>query len=166
MSHSLILDVNIEEPSWSDTFPNVESFCHRIIEHTLTHVGFLKRVSEAEVSVLLTNDDAIAHLNASYRQKDKATNVLSFPVEELTPGEYDDLPDEMMLGDIVLALETVQREAADEGKSLSAHLSHLLVHGTLHLLGYDHIDDIEAEEMESLEAEVLEGLGVKNPYED
>lgn len=115
-----------------------------------------------EISVALMDDVAIRVLNRDYRGKDAATNVLSFPLEAedgaLPPGERSPL------GDIAIALETVTREAAEEEKTLAAHLAHMVVHGTLHLLGYDHEGDDEAEEMEALEREILAGLGIADPY--
>ncbi|MGH1397703.1 MAG: rRNA maturation RNase YbeY [Alphaproteobacteria bacterium] len=113
-------------------------------------------VEETELSIVLADDAFVRDLNKRYRDKDKPTNVLSFPQD--TP------PPNNMLGDIVLAFETVEREAAEQDKGFAAHFTHLLVHGVLHLLGYDHISDDEAQEMEALEIEILDGLGVENPY--
>ena len=115
-----------------------------------------------EVSVLLSDDAGVRELNLTWRGLDKATNVLSFPSGG-TPG-----PEGVrQLGDIALAFETVAREAADEGKSLAAHVAHLIVHGTLHLLGYDHeTGEEDADAMEALEIEALARLGVLNPYRD
>lgn len=106
-----------------------------------------------EVSIVLSNDQFVKSLNKQYRFKDKPTNVLSFPAG-----------DETMLGDIVLAFETIQKEADSQDKNFQDHCSHLIVHGTLHLLGYDHIEEDEAEEMENLEIEILSELEINNPY--
>lgn len=117
-----------------------------------------------EIDICLSSDVAVRDLNRDWRGKDKPTNVLSFPgLEGALAGS---LPAEMPrpLGDIVLALETCQREAAEQGKSLAAHVQHLVVHGVLHLLGYDHEVEAEAREMEALEVLVLAGLGVADPY--
>lgn len=113
-----------------------------------------------DISLLLADDAAIRKLNAEFRKLDKPTNVLSFPAPEM-PGEGSSA-----LGDIALAYETCAREAAEEEKPLAHHLSHLVVHGVLHLLGYDHEDDAEADEMEALETEVLASLGIADPYAD
>ena len=113
-----------------------------------------------EVSLVFTDDASIREINAEWRQQDKPTNVLSFPAFPVTPGEKPG----PMLGDIVIARETVEREAVDLGKSFEEHLTHLLVHGFLHLLGYDHMETEEAEEMEALETRILASLGLSDPY--
>jgi probable rRNA maturation factor len=114
-----------------------------------------------EVSVVLTDDDRIRKLNRDWRGIDKPTNVLSFPAQ-LLPGRLDSAP--ALLGDIVIAYETTAREARAEGKPFAHHLAHLAVHGFLHLLGYDHDSDEEAEAMERLEADILARLRVPDPY--
>jgi probable rRNA maturation factor len=115
---------------------------------------------ETEVAVMLTDDARIRDLNREWRGQDKATNVLSFPAAQ-PPGES---PQPLMLGDIAIAFETTRNEAETEGKPFQNHLSHLAIHGFLHLLGYDHLDDEEAEEMEALEREILAKLGIADPY--
>ena len=117
-------------------------------------------VGVSEVSVVLTDDAEQHALNKQWRGIDKSTNVLSFP--QIEPFE----PVSGLVGDIILAEETVKREAEEMGISLEAHFTHLVVHGFLHLLGYDHIDDEDAEEMEGLETEILAGLGIADPYSD
>ncbi|MEM9810106.1 MAG: rRNA maturation RNase YbeY [Pseudomonadota bacterium] len=113
-----------------------------------------------EATLLFTSDSEVRALNAAWREKDKSTNVLSFPAEPL-PG----LPEAAQpLGDIALAFETCAREADEKGISLKDHATHLIVHGVLHLLGYDHISEEEAEAMEALERKVLAGLGIADPY--
>lgn len=112
----------------------------------------------AEISVLLTDDAEQRQLNAQWRGKDSATNVLSFP-------QIDPFAPVMgLLGDITLARETLEREAAALDKSLEDHFTHLLVHGFLHILGYDHISEAEALQMEGLETKILAGLGIDDPY--
>lgn len=114
----------------------------------------------SELSVVFTDDEGIRQLNAGWRGKDKPTNVLSFPAFTLKPG--DPLPP--MLGDIVLAAETVAREAELEKKPLEHHITHLVVHGLLHLLGHDHEAEDEAEIMEAAERRALARLAIPDPY--
>jgi probable rRNA maturation factor len=112
----------------------------------------------AEISILLTNDEEQHELNKQWRGKDSSTNVLSFPqIEPFGPVVG-------ILGDITLARETLEREAADQGVSFADHFTHLVVHGFLHILGYDHMTDKEALQMESLETQILASLGVDDPY--
>ena len=114
----------------------------------------------AEISILLTNDEEQHELNKQWRGFDKSTNVLSFPqLEPFTPVVG-------LVGDITLARETVEAEAAEMGIGFEAHFTHLVVHGFLHLLGYDHIEEAEAVKMESLETKILASLGIADPYAD
>jgi len=113
----------------------------------------------SELSLVFTDDAAIRELNAGWRGKDKPTNVLSFPA---FPEGWSALPP--MLGDIVLAAETVAREAEEEGKPLENHIAHLVVHGFLHLVGHDHEDEEEAETMEAAERRILSALAIPDPY--
>ena len=108
---------------------------------------------KGELSIAFVNDARIQELNRDYREKDKPTNVLSFPM------------DGALLGDIVLAFETIAGEAKEQGKIFEHHLTHLIVHGFLHVLGYDHLDDKSAAEMEAIEITTLAQLGIDNPYE-
>ena len=117
-----------------------------------------RRRKATEVSVRIVDAEEGQALNLQYRGRDYATNVLSFPVE-LPPGV--DLP---LIGDLVICAPVVAREAAEQGKKPADHWAHLTIHGTLHLLGYDHIDEAEAEAMEALETKVLAGLGIADPY--
>src|ERR1700739_2465613 len=120
-------------------------------------------VGDAELAVMLTDDSGIRTLNSNWRGIDKPTNVLSFPaLQSEGARKPGDAP--RMLGDIAIAYETTRREADAEGKLFEHHLSHLAIHGFLHLIGYDHENDTDAEEMESLETEILEQLGIPDPY--
>ncbi|MFD1806897.1 rRNA maturation RNase YbeY [Pasteurella oralis] len=115
-------------------------------------------LSDLEMTVRIVDEAESHQLNLTYRGKDKPTNVLSFPFE---------CPDEVelsLLGDLVICRQVVEKEAQQQGKALMAHWAHMIVHGSLHLLGYDHIDDAEAEEMESLETEIMQALGFDDPY--
>ncbi len=116
---------------------------------------------DAEVAVLLADDEAIRQMNREYRGKDRPTNVLSFPAGDIA-GLPGDAP--APLGDIVLCPDVIAREAAEQGKAPDDHWAHLCVHGALHLAGYDHVEDDEARAMEALEVRILAGLGIADPY--
>lgn len=148
---SVQTEIVISSPLWSQTEP--EETVRRAIAAAETHF----EPTSAEVSVLLCDDAEIRRLNAHWRGKDSATNVLSFPSP--SPRAFAS-----HLGDIAIAYETVAREATDERKTLAHHLAHLTVHGYLHLLGFDHETDEDAEEMEELERDILAALGICDPY--
>ena len=118
-----------------------------------------QRSADSELTIRLVDEAEGRELNRTWRQKDYATNVLSFPAD--VPDEFLDIP---LLGDLVICVPVVAREAAEQGKPLMAHWAHLVIHGCLHLLGYDHIEDTEAEEMEDLERQLLAELGHPDPY--
>ncbi len=159
----LAVDVDVAAAGWRAALEDAEDICARVLETTLTHLDYPVRAYE--VSVLLTDDARQQTLNAEYRGKDMPTNVLSFPASEDIDGAFPaDIA--MPLGDISLALETVRRESDGEGLSFGDHFCHLLVHGMLHLAGYDHETDQDAEEMEALEIEILAGFGIEDPYAD
>jgi len=118
-----------------------------------------QRSADSELTIRLVDEAEGRELNHTWRQKDYATNVLSFPAD--VPDELLDIP---LLGDLVICVPVVAREAVEQGKPLEAHWAHLVIHGCLHLLGYDHIDDAEADEMEALERQLLAELGHPDPY--
>ncbi|QQK72943.1 rRNA maturation RNase YbeY [Pectobacterium versatile] len=121
--------------------------------------GVLPQFQEvAEVTIRIVDEAESRDLNNTYRGKDKPTNVLSFPFE--APPEVE-LP---LLGDLIICRQVVEREAAEQEKTVEEHWAHMVVHGSLHLLGYDHIEDSEAEEMEALETEIMQGMGYADPY--
>jgi probable rRNA maturation factor len=151
---TIIVDVEVVDPAWLAA-GDVDILAQDAIAATLVEVG--KRVHpDAEISVRLCDDDEIRALNLAWRNKDKATNVLSFPSPAGDRGP--------LLGDIVVAFEYVSEEARDAGRSLRDHLAHMLVHGMLHLLGFGHENESEAEEMEALERRILAKLGIDDPY--
>ena len=143
--------------------PGAEAVIHRAIATAAEIVD--ADVGEAELAVMLTDDSGIRTLNNNWRGIDKPTNVLSFPALQPTGARPpSDVP--RMLGDIAIAYETTRMEADDEQKPFDHHLSHLAVHGFLHLIGYDHEKTGDAEAMETLEAEILAQLGIPDPYAD
>lgn len=158
-SHTI--EVTVEAQAWHAAVTDPDQHCRRVVAAVLAREPDLAHRT-AEVSVLLTDDRRVRELNRAYRGKDKATNVLSFPADEAPHGSVPDYP--RLLGDIVVAFETTEREAQAEDKSVRDHLAHLVVHGTLHLLGHDHEDDAQALAMEALEVEVLAALGIADPY--
>ncbi|WP_131118535.1 rRNA maturation RNase YbeY [Lichenihabitans psoromatis] len=151
------IDIAIDSPGWS-VLPDLDAIVRRSIDGAAAAVD-LDAPQGAEVSILFCDDAAIQVLNREWRQKDKPTNVLSFPAAQ---PEGIDGPE--LLGDIAVALETTRREAEQDGKTLSDHVSHLLVHGFLHLIDYDHETADEAEAMEQLETRILANLGIGDPY--
>jgi probable rRNA maturation factor len=148
------IDVMVEAPGWA---PDAEALVRHAIAAAATAMGGDFR--DGTVAVLLTDDAALRRLNAQWRDIDKPTNVLSFPAAPPLAGSAA-----KSLGDIAIAHETTAREAREEGKPLAHHLSHLAVHGFLHLLGYDHESEAQAEAMEQLERAILQRLGVPDPY--
>lgn len=153
-----MIDIAIEDEIWNTAIQNIEKMTHDIISETLKRDKISAQT--LEVSILLTNDAHIQMLNKTYRHKDKTTNVLSFPQTE--PEEMD--APFLMLGDIAISYDTIRSEAEEQNKELPDHYAHMLVHGCLHLLHYDHLNEKDAHQMESTEIEILNQFGVKNPY--
>ena len=137
------------------------------IRHSL-NADFETQAATYEIAVKLADDDEVRTLNRSYRGKDKPTNVLSFPMvqPDLLEATANTDDGEVLLGDIVLASGVCAREAVEKGISIADHATHLIVHGTLHLLGYDHMDAVDAEAMEALEIRALASMGLPDPYSD
>jgi len=146
------MDIAVEFEDWTEQLSGIEAIAKRAVAEILSALDNPKL---GELSIALVSDADIQTLNRDYRHKDKPTNVLSFPDEGPAP----------LLGDIVLALETIMREAADKSVSLEHHVTHLIIHGFLHLQGYDHETDTTAAEMEALEIAALGALNIDNPYE-
>ena len=151
---ALAVDIVVESPLWK-----AQRGADAMLRRALAAAGALVP-SDGELAVVLTDDSAIRALNRDWRGKDAATNVLSFPAKEARP----DRRAPRLLGDIVIAYETVAREAAAEGKPFMHHLAHLAVHGFLHLVGYDHEANGDADAMEGLEIAILARLDVPDPY--
>lgn len=159
----LDIQIAIEADGWPE-----EAKLEAVSSHVLEAASAFLKVEEKqpfpatppEVSLVFSDDAQVQAINAEWRGQDKPTNVLSFPAFPLVPGGKPG----PMLGDIIIARETVEREAADLDKSFDDHLTHLMVHGFLHLFGYDHMDSEEAERMESIETRILVSLGLSDPY--
>jgi probable rRNA maturation factor len=153
--------ISIADPAWDEAASDLEALCRRAVDAVLArHVP--RRGGQVEVSLRLTDDSEVRELNRLYRNQDKPTNVLSFPADDETLAMPGDAP--RLLGDVVVAFGVTAAEAGGEGKSLADHLVHLVVHGMLHLLGFDHEDDSDAAVMEAAEVDILRELGVADPY--
>lgn len=154
------LSLSLQQPFEAPELVLKRAYVKKVIETSLRHIG---TQSDCEVGIACVDNDESHKLNLEYRQKDKPTNVLSFP---------SDLPDEMAeflesfpIGDLVICIPVVLHEALEQNKAPLTHLTHMLVHGTLHLMGYDHeTSEEDAEEMEAIEIEILAKLGLENPY--
>lgn len=180
------IDIAIECPAWEEALPGLDVLVRKTVE-TAVLSGLAECHSEQseesrhyrtkdpspsaqddasyiEISIVLADDAFVQDLNKRYRHKDKPTNVLSFPQTEIE--DLDASQPFLSLGDIIIAYETIVREAGEQGKPLADHFRHMLVHGCLHLLHFDHIEEDEAQAMESLEIAILGSFGVKNPYQD
>ena len=165
----MMLEIALEADEEWDSSRSWEQLVRNAAEAAIAESAFPELASSerpVELSVRLTGDEEVRSLNAQWRGKDKPTNVLSFPLLD-----HGDLRDanvagpELLLGDIIVARGVCVSEAAEKGLSVEDHAAHLLVHGTLHLLGYDHHDDGEAEDMEAREVRALARLGISDPYE-
>jgi probable rRNA maturation factor len=144
------IEVEVEDGAWAEALADPERLAMAAAKAALGPMA-----ADRDVVILLTDDAAVQDLNARFRHKDAPTNVLAFPAPEASAGH---------LGDLALAFGVCAREAAEQAKPLAHHLQHLVAHGTLHLLGYDHQRDDEAEAMEAEERRILQGLGVPDPY--
>ena len=151
---TIVIDVTTEAVGWEQT-PAAEATVRKVIEAALAD----GEPGDCEIGVVLSDDARICTLNRTWRGKDAATNVLSFPAD-------DDIGEPGLLGDVVLAYETTRKEAREQDIALQDHVSHLVIHGVLHLLGLDHAEDAEAERMENLERAALASLGIADPYAD
>jgi len=152
------LDVQVTFAAWQDDSEDPQSMTRRVAGALDRHLGH--PLKTRELTVRFSSDEEVRAFNAQFRDKDTPTNVLSFPAGEVPEGEPQPL------GDIILARETVVREAAEQGKAIADHTCHLILHGMLHLLGYDHDTNDDAEKMEAVERAVLADLGIGDPYAD
>jgi probable rRNA maturation factor len=150
-----MLELDLQVASEAADLPSEAQF------RSWCELALRQRSADSELTIRLVDEAEGRELNSTYRQRDYATNVLSFPAD--VPDEMLDIP---LLGDLVICAPVVAREALEQNKPLLAHWAHMVIHGCLHLLGYDHIEDEEAEEMEALERELLAELGHADPYAD
>jgi probable rRNA maturation factor len=153
-----MIELQVEDPAWAGALPDVEAVVRRAAAAVLGEAAAPD--VDPLATVLLEGDEAVQVLNARFRNRDTPTNVLSFPATTV-PGAPDD---DLYLGDIILAFGVCSREADEQGKALAHHLSHLVIHGLLHLQGHDHQADDEAEAMEARERMLLASLGIDDPY--
>jgi probable rRNA maturation factor len=156
MTPPLAIEIAVESDGWPE---DIKALIERAVLAAIAGAG-AKFTGAAELSVVLTDDESQRALNRQWRGIDKPTNVLSFPqIEPFGPVSG-------LLGDLTLARETLEREAGEMGIAFGDHLTHLVVHGVLHLLGYDHVEPVDALVMEPLETQILAGLGIADPYAD
>jgi len=163
---ALEIDIAVQDPRW-ESIPHVDNLVERTVKTTILSaistapIPVHARDKNYEISLVLANDDLLLVMNREYREKDKTTNVLTFASIDSNEPQ---MGDNFHLGDVMLSYQTIEREAQEQDKFLRDHFVHLVVHGTLHLLGYDHIDEDDANTMETLEIRILEKMGIQNPY--
>ena len=154
----LLINFEIRCQSWRDLVPNSQELCYRATTAALKAANVTG--DGAEVGVILANNNFVQSLHRQWLDKDRPTNVLAFP-----SGDYHKIRGPLnLLGDIVVASGVVKQEALEQNKPITSHLAHMIIHGTLHLLGYDHVSDKAAAKMENLETNALAGLSIKDPY--
>ncbi|MBD9482666.1 rRNA maturation RNase YbeY [Pseudomonas sp. PDM14] len=153
-----MLELDLQNASGASALPSEEQF------RRWCELALRQRSADSELTIRLVDEDEGRELNRTWRHKDYATNVLSFPADIPDGPGGEPLLDIPLLGDLVICVPVVEREAQEQAKTREAHWAHLVIHGCLHLLGYDHIDDDEAEEMETLERDLLSELGHADPY--
>ena len=168
MSIPIITDILINDNSWIEERSDIESYLQDLMKKIIPETKlnkFLQQNIQIEVSLVLTSDDEIKNLNKIYREKDKATNVLSFPLLDFNNINKKSLQDNFIaIGDIILSYATIKKEALEQNKKFIHHTTHLVIHSLLHLIGYDHENDKDATIMENLEIEILKKLAIDNPY--
>ncbi|MFN7038743.1 MAG: rRNA maturation RNase YbeY [Alphaproteobacteria bacterium] len=169
-SRAPIIDIDIlqDYEEWQIKLPEYNELIEKVTNTTLLELDLGTYVTNVELSVTLANNKYITEINHKFRNKNRPTNVLSFPSEDINPEDFYSIltyNGYIMIGDIVFALEIIQDEAEEQDKLFKDHFIHLLVHGILHLLGYDHEEDEERTRMEELEIRILSKYNIKNPYE-
>ena len=170
MKNKINVFLTTEDKRWEKVLPDVSALVQQTADvatkRVWNDVWFLDENKTFSVNLCLSNDEAVHKLNREFRGVDKPTNVLSFANYE--DDSFEDMleADAVELGDVIVALETLEREAEEQVVSLKAHFMHLWLHGLLHILGYDHMEESDAEVMEGLEIEILAALGIENPYQE
>jgi probable rRNA maturation factor len=154
------IEITVQSSLWRKAVPDIRSRARRAALAALTKAGRLD--PQTSVSLLFADDESVRPLNFAYRKKDMPTNVLSFPAPDTLPPAGI----KRSLGDVILAVETVTAEAIRDNKPIGDHLSHLIVHGVLHLIGFDHETSADADIMEPMETQILAGLGIPDPYRE
>ena len=160
------IDLCINDSIWNKELKSLENKIPTIVDYIMNKLDLAKDNSNIELSIVLTNDDEIQKLNLEYRDKNKPTNVLSFPAQNFDVNDITSFSSKniLSLGDIVIAYETLEKECIEQKVSFNNHFIHLLTHGFLHLSGFDHIIKKEAEQMENLEIAILAQFGIQSPY--
>jgi len=144
--------------------PQCKKNINQAVESCVKYFELHKEISENELSILLTGDEFIQDINKQTRGFDKPTNVLSFPNMDFVKGELLSQDFSGLFGEMIFSFETIEREVKEQNKDFFNHLTHLSIHSVLHLLGFDHIEENDAEEMENIEIEILKEMGIDNPY--
>lgn len=165
VANNITVDIATESDEWHSVHLSIslQGLFEKCIRAVVEHPNTPTLPSNITISVLLTDDEHIKILNNEYRKKNKATNILSFPQQDNVEN-LKEMPYSLPMGDLALSISTIKIEAYEQNKILEHHLCHLIVHGMLHLLGYDHIKEDEAEIMEALECSILTPMGIRNPY--
>lgn len=166
IDNNLRIDIDFEVQD--DVWGNLSELALKASKAVFSRLSIFKHITHVELSIILTNNDSIQKINFQYLGKDKPTNVLSFPAQDIIINKLGDLKIQdgfLSIGDIIFAYGVIEEEIKRDGNTFQNHFTHLLIHGLLHLLGYDHQEDQDAFEMESLEVEILSSLGIKSPYE-
>ena len=163
----LELNYTVKNKIWNNFLQQIDinNYISNIFDTVIKVLKYkISKKKIIELSITFTNDKEIQKINKQFRNCDKATNVLSFPMYESEFLNVVQFEDYLPIGDVILSYETILKESLEQGKTFENHLVHLIVHSILHLFGFDHVGDVDAEEMENLEVEILGVLGIENPY--
>ena len=167
-SYKIEIDFVVQDDSWNKDLHDLTELSLEISKQIFSQLGLNEYASSVEFSIVLTDNPSIQKINLQYLSKDKPTNVLSFPIQEISENNFDKLEIHdgfVALGDIIFSYGILKDESLRDGKIFYNHFAHLLVHGILHLLGYDHEHPVEAARMEKLEVDILSKFNINSPYE-